>query len=64
GRTKAYDIVQRNAMQAWKEGTDFKEELLSDKEFCHFILRRELDKIFDLDYYLRNINKIFKKVGL
>ncbi len=64
GRTRAYDIVQRNAMRSWREGIDFKESLLADKELCRFISGKELDKIFDLDYYLRNINKIFKKVGL
>ena len=64
GRTKAYDIVQRNAMKSWKESLDFKESLLSDKEFRRFMTGKELDKIFELDYYLRNINKIFKKVGL
>lgn len=64
GRLKAYDIVQRNAMKSWKEGIDFKSVLLSDKEFLRHTSPKELGKLFDLDYYLRNINKIFKKTGL
>jgi len=64
GRTKAYDIVQRSAMRSWKEGLDFKDTLLKDKEVARFLTEKELDKVFDLDYYLRNINKIFRRAGL
>jgi adenylosuccinate lyase len=63
-RTKAYTIVQKNAMKTWKDGTDFKNNLLNDKEVLRHLSKKELDKIFDLDYYLRNVNKIFRKVGL
>ncbi len=63
-RQKAYDLVQRCAMKTWKEGSQFKDNLLSDKETKKFLKRRELDKIFDLDFYLRHVNRIFRKVGL
>jgi adenylosuccinate lyase len=64
GRIKAYDIVQRSAMQSWKRGVDFKDTLLKDKEVARFLTEKELDEVFDLDYYLRNIGKIFRRVGL
>ncbi len=63
-RPKAYDIVQRQAMKSWKENLDFKKLLREDKDVSRFISPAELDKIFNLDYYLRNVNKIFKNVGL
>jgi adenylosuccinate lyase len=63
-RTKAYDLVQRCAMKTWKGNTNFRDNLLEDKTVARFFSRRELDKIFDLDYYLRQVNKIFRKVGL
>ncbi len=63
-RSEAYDVVQRCAMKTWKQNLDFKEVLLRDREILRHLDRKELDKIFDLDYYLRNVNKIFKKVGL
>ena len=63
-RTKAYDLVQRNAMRTWKENVDFKEALLKDKEVLRYLKREDLDNFFDLDYYLRNVNKVFRKVGL
>jgi adenylosuccinate lyase len=64
GRTKAYDLVQRAAMKSWREKSDFKGNLLADKDVTRYLDRKALDKIFDLDYYLRNVGKIFKKVGL
>jgi len=63
-RQKAYDLVQRAAMQVWRENIDFKETLLRNKEVIKYLTRKDLERIFDLDYYLRNVNKIYKKVGL
>jgi len=63
-RMKAYDMVQRSAMKTWKEGSDFKKNLLEDADVPKYLSEKDLDKIFDLNYYLRNINRIFRKVGL
>ena len=63
-RQKAYDLIQRCAMKTWRQNLDFKEVLLQDKEISRYFTKKDLERIFDLDYYLRNVNKIFKKVGL
>jgi len=63
-RQKAYDFVQRCAMKSWKEKNDFKDNLLADKDVARYLDKKALDKIFDLDYYLRNVSKIYKRVGL
>ncbi len=63
-RPKAYDLVQRCAMKTWRENTDFKRNLLSDKEASKYLSQKELEGIFNLDYYLRNINKIFNRLKL
>ncbi|MDD5662439.1 MAG: adenylosuccinate lyase [Candidatus Omnitrophota bacterium] len=63
-RPKAYDLVQRSAMHTWKEEIDFKDALLLDAQVLKVLSEKEIDKIFDLNYYLRNVNKIFKRVGL
>ena len=63
-RMKAYDYVQRAAMKTWKEGSDFKQNLLEDADVPKYLNGKDLDKIFNLDYYLRNVNKIFRKVGI
>ncbi len=64
GRTQAYDLVQKAAMQTWKGTGNFKDNLLALPGSARYLSAKELDKIFDLDFYLRNVNKIFKKVGL
>lgn len=63
-REKAYQLVQKHAMAAWKEGKDFKEGLTNDKEIAKVLKPYQINKCFELDYYLRNIPKIFKKIGL
>ncbi|MCX5694635.1 MAG: adenylosuccinate lyase [Candidatus Omnitrophica bacterium] len=63
-RTRAYDLVQVAAMQTWKGNGDFRENLLAVPGAAKYLSVQELDKIFDLDYYLRNVDKIFHKVGL
>lgn len=63
-RTKAYDLVQRAAMKTWEEKLDFKEMLLKDEAVSKYLTQKDLDRIFDLDYYLRNVNKIFRRLGL
>jgi adenylosuccinate lyase len=63
-RQKAYDLVQRCAMKTWKDNSDFKQNLLQDKELRRYLSDKKIEKIFDLDYYLRNVNKIFKRLGL
>ncbi len=63
-RTRAYDLVQRCAMKSWQSNQDFKEVLLDDAEVLRSLNAKELDKIFNLNYYLRNVNKIFKSAGL
>ena len=63
-RIKAYDIVQRSAMRTWKEGIDFKNSLMLESEVLKHLDEKKLDKIFDLNYYLRKVNVIYRKVGL
>jgi len=63
-RPRAYDLVQKAAMKTWSGTGNFKDNLLSVPEAAKYLNAKELDRIFDLDFYLRNVNKIFKKVGL
>ncbi|MFH1338716.1 MAG: adenylosuccinate lyase [Candidatus Omnitrophota bacterium] len=63
-RTRAYDLVQRCAMKSWGSQQDFKEVLSTDKEVLRYLGIKDLERLFNLNYYLRNINKIFRKVGL
>ncbi len=61
-REQAYKIVQSNAMKSWKEGKPFMELLLKDKTIKKYFKDDEIKSIFELNYYTRNINHIYKRV--
>ncbi len=61
-RETAYRLVQRNAMKVWAgEGTFF--DLLSaDAEVTAVLPSEKLKELFDVTFYMRQIDFIFKKV--
>ncbi len=63
-REQAYQLVQRNALKVWKEKRDFKSLLFEDRELTGIMTRKEIEQCFDLDFVLRNIKTIFKRVGI
>ena len=63
-RTKAYDIVQRCSMKVWDKNMNFKEALWQDKDFIKAVRPREIEQFFDLGYYTKHVDRIFKKVGI
>jgi adenylosuccinate lyase len=63
-RQHAYDIVQRNAMRAWRERTGFKELLEADPEVTARLQPADLAACFDPSWYLRNVDTIYRRAGL
>jgi len=63
-RQKAYELVQRNAMKAWKERVDFLHLLQADDEVTASLPAVELESLFDYQYYLKHIDQIFERLGL
>jgi adenylosuccinate lyase len=61
-REYAYGVVQNTAMKSWKTGAQFRTLLLKDKEIRKYLDKKEIENIFDLKYYLKNVNYIFKRV--
>jgi len=61
-REDAYRMVQGHAMRAWKEGLNFRDLVLADQSITGRVPRKQIDKAFDLDRQLRNIDKIFVRV--
>ncbi len=60
-REEAYQLVQRNAMKAWK-GANFLSLLKKDKDIKKYLNAKELTKQFDVKAQLKNVDKIFKRV--
>ncbi|HEY48901.1 MAG TPA: adenylosuccinate lyase [Dehalococcoidia bacterium] len=63
-REEAYKIVQRNAMQSWKERVSFLGLLKGDPEVAKHLSKSELENIFDYGYFLGHIDEIFERLGL
>ncbi|HZE35401.1 MAG TPA: adenylosuccinate lyase [Candidatus Eisenbacteria bacterium] len=63
-RQQAYEIVQRNAMRAWRERTPFRAFLAADPEVTARLSAADLDACFDPTWYLRNVDAIYKRAGL
>tara|TARA_B100000378_G_scaffold264298_1_gene247817 strand:- start:438 stop:1700 length:1263 start_codon:yes stop_codon:yes gene_type:complete len=61
-REKAYSIVQSVAMKSWKEKKSFAESLKKDNRITKFLSEKEIDTSFDSKYFLKNVEKIFKRI--
>jgi len=61
-REKAYQLVQRNSLKAWKENLNFKDLVESDKEIKKILTQKEIDACFSLQPYLEKIDYIFDRV--
>ena len=60
-REESYKIVQKNAMQAWKENSSFYEKIVSDRKITDKIPVNKLKKLFDFGYHTKKINIIFNR---
>ena len=63
-RQEAYKLVQRNAMEAWERGSDFRVLLGRDKEVSGKLRPAEIDATFDYDYYLRHVDEVYARFEL
>jgi adenylosuccinate lyase len=63
-REDAYAIVQRNAMKTRAGTGSFKDALLEDAKVLRRLSKREIEALFNLDVHLRQVDNIFKKVGI
>jgi adenylosuccinate lyase len=63
-RQKAYELVQRNAMKAWKQRTGFLDLLMADTEVMARLSEKELKSLFDYNYFTKHVDKVFQRLGL
>jgi adenylosuccinate lyase len=63
-REDAYDLVQRNAMRVWDEDRDFRELVKADADIKAQLSGEEIDRVFSLEHYLRNVDAIYERVGI
>jgi adenylosuccinate lyase len=60
-REAAYAITQRNALRAWDEERDFRGLLASDPEASALLDAAALDRVFDMDNFLRHVDAVFDR---
>lgn len=63
-REEAYALVQRNALAAWEEKKDFEKLVLQDADIAKYLSEEQIKACFNYDYHLKNIDTIYKRLGL
>ncbi len=63
-RDEAYDKVQQVAFAARRDNTDFKTALFRDDGIRSVLSVGEIGDVFDFKYHLKNVDRIFRQVGI
>ena len=61
-REDAYTVVQRNAMQSWHEGKEFKYLLSNDSAITSYLTPEDVENVFKFESFLKHIDFIFSRV--
>ena len=61
-REDAYVYTQRNAMKVWDEGGEYKDLIMNDADITSRLSAEDIERVFDLRHYLRNVDKVFERV--
>lgn len=63
-REKAYDLVQPLAMNSVTKGMEFIPQLLENQEILKYLTPEEITSLTSVEYYFKNIDYIYKEIGL
>lgn len=63
-REEAYDIIQPLSMSYWTSGRNFKDILFESEKVLKHLTRDEIEDSFSIEYHLRNVDTILKRVGI
>ncbi len=63
-REEAYDLVQPISMKSFDEGVQLNDLLKDNKEVSSKLTVQEIDSCFTLEYYLKEVDTIYKRVGI
>ena len=62
-REEAYDLVQPLTFEV-NSKTNLKDLLLNNQSIKKYLSKEEIEDSFDMDYYLKNVDYIYQRVGL
>ena len=63
-REEAYDTVQPIAMRALEEKKQYQDLLKQDEKIKSLLTDEEIDSCFTLEYYLKNVDYIYNRLGI
>ncbi len=63
-REQAYDMVQPVAMKTLQEGGEMQQNLKADEQVRNYLTENEIDACFTLDYYMKNVDYLFRQAGI
>ena len=63
-RDEGYKVCQRNAAKCWDDGISSRAALEQDEDVQRLLTKEELDECFDLEHHLRNVDRVFERLGL
>ena len=61
-RENAYELVQKNALDAFNNNGNFKENILNDSQISKYLSKDEIEIIFDKNAFLQNVDKIYERI--
>ena len=63
-REDSYDLVQSITKESYRNNLDFEELLLKNDKVLEILNEDEIKACFTLDYYFKNVDAIYKRVGI
>ena len=63
-REEIYDYIQALAFKAMGNKTQLKDLILNDSYLMKFLTEEEVNELFSYEYVFKNVDKIYKKVGV
>jgi adenylosuccinate lyase len=63
-REQAYAITQDNAFRSWQEKKDFYTLIKNDPQITAYLTTEEIENLFEINYYLRYVDEIYRRFGL
>lgn len=60
-REESYQLVQNDAMKAWEKEESFRKIIESDSQTMTYLNKEEVEKIFDYNSFISNIDYIFER---
>ena len=64
-REEAYSLVQTASMEVWAQpGLTLEARTRADERIRALLSDRDLDEVFEMQHYLRNVDAIYRRLGL